>query len=367
MNKKIILPFLVGILLFSASGKSQVSVVNIQVIPYNITPEVMLSASVMNNGNDLKVELVSRLYNFNNELLLTVKSAPFNLKKGLNSAIDVSRKATSVEYYSGNQSDYLKTTHALPNGTFKICVDVIQAQNPESLDQFCDEIESDYNQFLYLVFPADKDMVESTTPVLMWTHNEPFSVLTQGEYYRIIVTEIKEKQNAQEAIDINTPLMAKNYVTNHNVQYPYDAPVLQKGKHYAWQIQKVANGVTTNKTEAWEFSVSPDHSIKENKYVSLRKTLDAGYYLAENNKVFFKFDAQYSSGIISCKIYDDKRNVMEPKAMNIGAKNPVPNFRQTGDNRYEINLNELNIKKGYYTLEVKNEKEELYLLKFYVE
>ena len=233
-------------------------------------------------------------------------------------------------------------------------------------DEYCDEIESNFNQFLYLVYPADKDTIETSTPLLTWAHSEPFSILTQGEYYRMVVTEMKERQTAEEAVTVNSPIMMKNYLTAHSVQYPYDAKELQSGNHYAWQVQKIANGIITNKTEAWEFVVATPSVIQDYKYSSLQKQLDGGIYVANNNKVFFKFQEAYSSGKITCKIYDSKRKEILPKLNNEGMLGNSLNFKQNGYNRFEINLNDMEIKKGIYTLEVKNEKGELYLLRIQV-
>ncbi|MCW3084174.1 MAG: hypothetical protein JWP12_1540 [Bacteroidetes bacterium] len=346
---------------------AQVSVVNIQLTAYNVTPETMLAAAISNTGDAQQVMIVSRLYNTNGELLLTIKSGSFTVKQGLNAPFDGNRKVSDVQYSMGKQAEYVKTTHSLPSGTFRICIDLIKSTTAEITDQFCDELESDFNQYLYLVFPADKDTVESTTPLLIWTHNEPFSLLAQGESYRMIVSEMKDQQKPEEAITVNSPLMAKNFLTTHNLQYPYDAPALVEGGHYAWQVQKVSNGVITNKTEAWEFFVHKTPEETAIKYVSLKKTQDAAYYTAVKNKIYFTFDEEYASGTIKCEILNSKRELILPKAHNESFKSAPLDFKTKGYNRYEIDLNELEIKQGYYTLQVRNEKNELFLLTFYVQ
>lgn len=369
MQKKICTPLTIILLFISLIGKSQVSVVNIQLLPYNITPESMLSAAIMNSGDAQQVEMVSKLYNFNNELLLMVKSAPFNLKNGLNSSFDLSRKAIGIEYSSNNQSNYIKTTHSLPSGAFKICVEIIISKSVEIADQFCDEVESDFNQYLYLVYPSDKDTIDTSTPLLIWSHSEPFSVLSQGEYYRMVVTEIKEKQGPDEAVTVNTPLMAKNYLTVHNLQYPYDAKELEEGKHYAWQVQKLANGVITNKTEAWEFIVNKKPETKEIRYVALKQSVDASYYTAFNSKIFFKFNEGYNShGNIMANIKSDKGEsiLVSITKDDLGEKKSDDlKIKSAGDNRFILDLDKQNIKPGFYLMEIRNEKKEVYYLKFY--
>ena len=369
INKKII-PFLLLLVLPLLGLNAQVSVVSIQLMPYNITPEALMSAAINNMGSEQQVQTVSKLYNFNNELLITVKSSPFNVKPGLNSPFMGDRKVASIDYSSSSQSEYIKTTHSLPSGAFKICIDVIQLKTLEVADEFCDDVESDFNQYLYLVFPADKDTVETTTPLLVWSHSEPFSVLTQGEYYRMVVSEIKDNQGAEEAVDINTPMMAKNYLTTHSLQYPYDAPPLIEGGHYAWQVQKLANGVVTNKTEAWEFIVRKKPVETELKYVALKQTVDANFYTTYTGKIYFKFSEEYNShgDVVALITGDDGKQF--PVTISKDDKNAKPGagtkIKVMGDNRFILDLDKEKIKPGFYTMQVRNEKKEIYYLKFYL-
>ena len=330
----------------------------------------MLSATIMNNGGVQSVQLISKLYNFNNELLVTVQSSVFNLKSGINSPFDGNRKVASKEYTSGNQSEYIKTTHGLPSGTFKICIDIIQTKSNETVDQFCDELESDLNQYLYLVYPSDKDTIETTTPLLVWSHSEPFSVLTQGEYYRMIVSEVKEKEGPEEAITINSPLMVMNYLTTHDVQYPYDAKELKEGGDYAWQVQKISNGTITNQTEAWEFFIDKKSPVKDIKYVALRQKVDANFYTAVNGKIYFKFLEQYNSqGNILATIRSDKGKeipVIIAKDDPNSKTGSISKIKGIGDNRFILDLDKGSFKKGFYTLEIRNEKKEIFYLKFYL-
>lgn len=350
------------------TGKAQVSVVNLQLMPYNVTSDGLLGASIMNNGSLQQIQLISKLYNFNNELLVTVKSNSFDLKQGLNSPFDGSRKVASAEYSSSQQANHIKATHSLPSGTFKICISIIQSTTSEVADEFCDEIESSFNQYLYLITPADKDTVETSTPLLIWSHSEPFNILSQGEYYRMIVSEIKNNQGAEEAVTINTPLMAKNYLTTHSLQYPYDAKELKAGNHYAWQVQKMANGIITNKTEAWEFVIRKNPEEKEIKYVAMKQRIDASYYTAYNEKVYFKFIEEYNSqGNITALIKSDNGKEY-PISITKDEKSTetITKIKSIGDNRFILDLNKEHLKSGYYVLQIKNEKKDVYYLKFYL-
>jgi hypothetical protein len=249
---------------------------------------------------------------------------------------------------------------------FRICVEVV-CLNGNEPNEFCDEIQSDLNQYLYLVYPADKEVISTTSPVLSWSHSEPFNVLSTGEFFRITVAEIKNNQSPEEAISINSPVMLKDYVNVHNLQYPYEAKPLEKGKRYAWQVTKLGNGTVLNKTETWEFKIAGADPKSTAMYTSVRKELDGGFYKVQDNKVFFKFQEDYNGGLVTCMIYDDNRNLIEVKATNASAKKNLANYKQHGLNEYEIDLNDYDVSKGFYVLEVKNSQNELFFLKFYIE
>lgn len=361
--KKLLVMFLTIAILPMANA--QVSVVNASVMPYNITAESLLSATLMNQGKEQEVYLTSRLYNLNNDLLAVVRSAAFSVKPGVNSVYGNSARVASVEFTAGNQASYIKTAHTLPSGVFRICLEV-QEINGSEPNQFCDEIQSDFNQYLYLVYPADKELITTTTPVLSWLHSEPFNILSTGEFFRMTVAEIKEDQSPEEAIAINSPVMLKDYVTTHAVPYPYEAKPLQRGKRYAWLVSKIGNGTVLNKTETWEFKIDALNTKTTVSYSSLRKQLDGSFYTPQDNKLFFKFDEEYIGGVVSCTIYNEAREPIQPKAMNQKEKKDQPNYKQYGQNEYEIDLEEYDISKGFYTLEVKNSKNELFLLKFFI-
>ena len=349
---------------------AQVSILNANINAYNITPQAMCQVNVMNSDQDMQVVMETKLTNSGNEALLVVKTQPFLLKKGMNTLSGYNLALASTEFGNSPQAIRVKTSHTLPSGKFNYCC-IIRSLTTELSDDYCEDIESDLNEFLLLVSPGDGDTIDTRTPLLLWTHSDPFNLLAPGEFFKLTLVELNKDQSPEAGVTTNVPLFVKNYLTSHQVPYPSDAHTLEKGKWYGWQVQKIANGgIIIAQTEAWQFIVRPDKVIKENKYAALKKTLDAGYYTAQNNKVFFKFDEEYAGGNVSGVIYDSKRQLIQPKVHNdtgVENKNSTINLKQSGYNKYEINLDELNISTGFYTIEVKNAKGELFLLKFFVQ
>jgi hypothetical protein len=359
-------------LLCSFSVQAQVAIINSNINAYNITPQGICQVNVMNNSADMQVTLEARLSNSGNERLITVKTQPFLLKAGMNTILGYNLSLASTAYGANNQGTYVQNSHTLPSGKYNYCC-IITSVNSEYTDDYCEDIDAEQSAFLLLVNPADKDTIETPNPMLVWAHSEPFNLLAPGEFFKIVVAELNKDQNAESGVTANVPIYIKSYLSAHQVQYPFDAKTLEKGKRYGWQVQKIANGVIINKTEAWEFVYAPDKVIKNNKYASLKKKLDAGYYIANNNKLFFKFDEEYSSTKVNCAIYNEKRELIlakpkrdEKTETSTSASNPL-SPQLNGYNRYEINLDDLNISRGMHTLEMKNEKGELFLLKFYVQ
>lgn len=352
--------------------RAQVNIVNIPVQPFNVTPEALLNVNIMNNEGEKQVRITTQLFSSNNSVLLAVKSQPFKLYKGLNSGSTGDRKPASVEFSNSTQASYLKTTHNLASGRYKICSVLTVENDPERADDFCEELEADFNQYLYLVNPFNEDTVDARNPMLSWTHSEPFSILNQGEFYRMVITELKTGQTADEAVTINTPVMIKNYLKEHLLQYPVDARELKEGGRYAWQVQKLSDGLVINKTEAWIFNIRRANELKSLRYVMLKNQLDGSYYVAYDGFVYFKFSEEYKSpGDLKFNLANAKSQPIEIEIRkDEGTKNEIGSsgsvLKQAGDNRYELSLNGKNLKSGFYTLEVKNEKNESFYLKIFL-
>lgn len=347
--------------------KAQVNIISISAQPFNLTPEALLNVNIMNNGEQRQVRISTQLYGSDNSVLLTVRSRVFNLTKGLNAGNSGGRSVESAQFSGSSQANYLKTTHNIASGRYKICSILSIENDPEKIDDFCEELEADFIQYLYLVNPFDGDTIDSKYPILSWTHSEPFSILNQGEFYRMVVSEIKNGQSPEQAITANTPVMVKNYLNEHLLQYPPDARELKEGSKYAWQVQKLSDGVVINKTEAWIFNTQKPGENKSLKYVVLKNQLDGSYYTAYDGLVYFKFSEEYKSqGEFKFILTNDKSQPVEADIKKDDNSNEKTALKQSGSNLYELNLNGKKMKPGFYTLEVKNEKNESFYLKIFL-
>lgn len=88
-------------------------------------------------------------------------------------------------------------------------------------------------------------------------------------------------------------------------------------------------------------------------YARLKKIQDAGYYHTIEGHLYFKYEEQYRDGTMDYNIYDWERNVVKSGTLN----------KHIGDNRYQIDCRS-GMPTGFYTLEVRNDKNELEKLNF---
>lgn len=103
----------------------------------------------------------------------------------------------------------------------------------------------------------------------------------------------------------------------------------------------------------------PYYYTSPNVYALLQRNLDAKYYKTENNKLYFKYDADYASDTLRYRVYD-KTNTVVSSYLSNNISNSITTV--SGDNRYYLNTSSL--ASGYYVLEIINEKKEKYYLRF---
>lgn len=335
---------------------------------FNVSDDALLYSNIMNLGDEEEVYLEATLYNGLNVPIVHVLSIPFKLSKGLNNTAQISIRVKSSDYSNGNDAQYVRTAHQLPSGKFKYCLVVKSTSGAIEGDDLCEEFENESNSFLFLINPTDKDTIENKNPLLIWNHSDPFTLMQQGESYRMVVVDLKEDQSADAGLNVNSPILMSNFLTRHEIQYPFDAPELNEGGRYGWQVQKIINNVVVNKTEAWEFVIKPLPSDYAYKYIKLKEALDASYINVKSNTLYFRIDEVYNTVSLKVNIYDGKNRKISPKVTNeVRSKTKGDNLKTIGYNAYELDLLNYNLSQGFYVLEVVNQKNNKSYLKFYVE
>jgi len=332
---------------------------------FNASPEAMLSVGLLNTGEVRTVELDSRLLDSDGQTLLSVRSAPFQLKTGSSSPVELLIREKDEQYGASEKSSYIRNRKILPSGTYNLCYTILDQFGETMLNESCEELSSEYNSDLLLISPFDGAELDTKFPVLIWHHTDPFELLNSGEFFRIQVAEIPKGQKAESAINDGSPVFMQEHIMNHTVSYPIDALPLEEGKSYAWLVQKVSRGVIVQRTEVWTFSIRKTTPEPDIRYLTLSKKLDAGFFTVKNNKLYFRLDDEYQTAQLKYAILDENNHSMDVTPINESTEAAKSSISFHGYNRYLLNLGDYHLKSDViYTLKVVTQKNEVYLLKF---
>lgn len=100
-------------------------------------------------------------------------------------------------------------------------------------------------------------------------------------------------------------------------------------------------------------------------YATLRRKLDGGYYETKNNAIYFRFDDEYNdqNHHLTYSIYNTANTDVAPTLVATSNNAAISSY---GDNRFKIDLwtSTSILASGYYILEVRNEKNEVFYLRF---
>lgn len=346
------------------SGLGQVRIISSSFSMFNVSAENICNINISGGSSELTGTIEAKITNVSGNLIMKASSSTFAIKNGINNTAQLGIKINSVIFQNSALSEYVNLYHQLPSGKYNYSV-LLNTSDGNS-DELTEEIESESSSFLSLISPPDKDTLESFNPVLIWAHQESFSLIQQGEYFRLVVTEIKREQNAEASLNINSPIFQQNFLTRHDVLYPYDAPKLAPGSKYAWQVQKVTNGIITNKTEAWEFTLKGTGTFGKS-FVEITPKVNTNPYVVQNEKLYFVFKEEYAPATreLRVSVTDAKGKKYLATAFNyVEEQKKVKKEKDNVTNYYELDLQELNLAAGYYNLVIRNQKNQEFFLKF---
>jgi hypothetical protein len=252
---------------------------------------------------------------------------------------------SSFKFSPGSYGAIVNQTRNFPPGQYTFCFRFI----PHDKTRF-DEYENCFDGEiqplvpLALLNPAHLDTICNKRPVLSWQPPLPFSASMR---FRLILTEKKTSSGVQDLL-MNTPLLLLDNIASTMINYPPANPELKEGKTYYWQVVAYEKGVIVSKSEIWEFTVQCREELKpgpNDSYRELKSLVNGNYYIA-NRVMKFSFRNDYNVHKLSYTILDISNANKEIKHL------PEINI-QTGLNKIDIDLRELDLKAGsYYILKI---------------
>jgi hypothetical protein len=226
---------------------------------------------------------------------------------------------------------------------------------------------SQAQESILLNMPMDGDTINTKHPLLSWSLWGALPINSEREYYQIILVELEENQDASAGILMNTPLLLVDHLAQNQLFYPYDAPELEEGKWYAWEVQKIFDNVLALKSETYKFYISilpPEEPV----YYKLKVKDDGAIYDLQFGKLYFELDEDYFDNELKFQLYNPNNEKIQAQAIfnqEEGQLAQEVNVKRTGSNLYELTIGS-NPALGIYKLVVQNAKKQKYQIKFEV-
>lgn len=227
-------------------------------------------------------------------------------------------------------------------------------------------VASSYGQNILPIAPFDKDSIKTHYPLFSWTYLGQRAANNERDFYRFILVELlDDKQSAEAGIVVNRPIIKMDFVMGTQFFYPYDAPELEKGKRYAWQVQRIQNKILIDKSEAWWFII-PLEPINPIQYYKITSKNDGQLYQTIDNKMHIEFYEAYSQKVLNYYVLNEKGEKVQTKIFrSIYQQDPELNGELSpGVNFLIIDLG--NVPNGIYELVVTDAKRRKYRMKFVV-
>jgi hypothetical protein len=292
----------------------------------------------------------------NNTLIYSIASRQFSLPVGV-SLLNLNT-ALPLTYILNNNFGANSPNGLIPPGSYTICytVNEIVENSANEIGQVCEDIVVTPITNLQLQNPYLKDSIPLAPFNFQWLPPQPSAALGLLQY----TLTVKEQQNGQEADDafqLNVPLLQKTFLSSP--VYPVGAEVdkLAKGKSYVWQIVASSNGSVIATSDVWSFYVQSDKSAVVSDmeaaiiFIQLKEEDTRVYDLAEAvlhvNYENFRNDSSIRVVVQTEQIEKNKGEVQ------IGT---VEQILRYGENYLTINLTHLNLaRKKIYKVSFQNQ------------
>lgn len=185
-------------------------------------------------------------------LVFTATTPVFKIQRGSNRPT-FNPSSVKMEYGKGKITQNLRSTGRLPYGQYVICYKLFSANSSDLISEFCQEETATPMSPPELTSPFDGESIHTTLPILSW--RPPFPPGAIPIEYTLRLVEIKPRQQVMEALEKNIPLISRRGILTTILPYPPEAPKLEIGKTYAWQIFAQAGEFPLGSTEVWTFKV----------------------------------------------------------------------------------------------------------------
>lgn len=204
---------------------------------------------------------------------------------------------------------------------------------------------------ILLSFPTDKDTITELEPSLVW-QSDLAAILSDSRISQVIVlTKLVDNQTPLEAVYQNEPILYQENLLTNSLSYPSNFPALEMGATYAWQIQLKMNDVVINQSEAYQFTIfEPLPPLSAFSPVKMKN--DGLAYSLYNGRLNLSTTATGELATV-CTIFNAKgikKTVQFEELLADGFQQTSLSQPSTHTRYFSLNVKEMKLKKGVYTV-----------------
>lgn len=278
------------ILLISTICFSQIQInlnldpnINPKLSEWENQPELMM-LTIINTGNDyvgLKYKIDGKLYKDDEVIASTIFSKMPILELPEGTEILYADDIIPINAINRN-SDIEKTlikTGSLPAGNYRLCVRLVNLDQEQisTPEEVCGTTLITGYQYPELISPINDYVVDKNALIITnfeWTPLTPQPKSFEGIKYKVVISEILEGQNPQQAFMVNTPIIEREVLQNTQFLWPAEIPEPEEDKRYVWSVSPLSLEDQPFKTDKSPFvkigtfqvkdtSVSPEPETQE--------------------------------------------------------------------------------------------------------
>jgi hypothetical protein len=261
--------------------------------------------------------------------VLTASSGQFDIATGTKQLNANLLNPIQYNYLLGGMDNRLQGL--LPAGTYTACYQLVTVGigKPETLAEECVQFDAEPLSPPMLIFPADSSLLETLPNQFSWMPPTPEGMFDRLRY-EMIITEIKDGQKAEEALQVNIPFYNDGALFSNRMNYPASAIAFEKEKWYAWQVTARDEKAYAGKSEVWVFKITKEAKTinPANDIYLLMQDEVKGTYQINSKNLHIKYFSYSSDDGAKVIFSDEKGNTIKT----------VPQKIVQGDNYFDFSL-----------------------------
>ena len=262
---------------------------------FNFMPEVqgrsidnICKVRITNTGSMITTSLRIVVTEAKVGTVVTIDIPQFQLMPGTGSVPPAAVYHAAVSFANNKIATIIRQSGYFSEGDFEYCFQLYEGagHNGAVLAEQCFNYELEPFSNMQLISPYDEDKICDKRPSFNW---QPLIPAVNGTQYRLLLVEVKDRQQAVEALRMNLAIINQRAIPMPMLLYPSIANELVEGKQYAWQVTAYKNDLILAQSEIWSFTVNCEKDTSTLPVEAFRNIDDltrGNFYIARGQLLF---------------------------------------------------------------------------------